>query len=149
MIKRLNGYRDWCARVVKIEEFTLERITDCEGDRATEKNMHVKSIWDTIIIENKLNITWENIILYWDIYGLSNTLVKFIEQNADSLRTQDIYEVGDVFIKDFINSGCKQDTLQKLLPVLRMEDFDLELESLPENIIEIMVDYNGPQKLDH
>ena len=142
MIKRLNGYRDWCARVVKIEEFTLERITDCEGDRATEKNMHVKSIWDTIIIENKLNITWENIILYWDIYGLSNTLVKFIEQNADSLRTQDIYEVGDVFIKDFINSGCKQDTLQKLLPVLRMEDFDLELESLPENIIEIMVDCN-------
>lgn len=142
MIERLDGYRDWCTLVIEIEAFTLEKITDCEGDRATENNMHVKSIWDAIIIENKLNITWENIILYWNIYGLSDTLLQFIEHNADLLRARDVHEVDDLFIKDFISSGCKQDTLQKLLPVLRMEDFDFELGSLPKNIIEIMVDCN-------
>ncbi len=50
--------------------------------------------------------------------------------------------VTDNFAKDIINAKFEDSVLKKLLPVLPMKTFDLDVEQLPENILAIMVECN-------
>ena len=48
----------------------------------------------------------------------------------------------DDFIRDFIKADFNDEVIEKLLPLLRMKEFDLDLDSLRQNILEIMVECN-------
>lgn len=67
---------------------------------------------------------------------------KFIEVNVDKLSVEKNNYVTDNFAKDIINAKFEDSVLKKLLPVLPMKTFDLDVEQLPENILAIMVECN-------
>lgn len=81
-------------------------------------------------------------MLYWKYYSISNYLKKFIEVNVDKLSVEKNNYVTDNFAKDIINAKFEDSVLKKLLPVLPMKTFDLDVEQLPENILAIMVECN-------
>lgn len=63
-------------------------------------------------------------------------------RNVDKLSVEKNNYVTDNFAKDIINAKFEDSVLKKLLPVLPMKTFDLDVEQLPENILAIMVECN-------
>ena len=86
--------------------------------------------------------TWENILIYWKNYNITECLKQFITINTDSLEKDNKIFMEDDFIRDFIKADFNDEVIEKLLPLLRMKEFDLDLDSLRQNILEIMVECN-------
>ena len=62
--------------------------------------------------------------------------------HAEELAEIDAAVVDDSFIKAFIKADFEQEIEQKLLPVLRLEKFDIEISAIAEPTLRIMVDCN-------
>lgn len=141
ILKQLLDQSDLCIEIIKHEEFCIEDISDCMSELINEKKKYVENIWNTLLLENKIARTWQNINSYWKIYKFSKILVDFIVFNVDELKTKTADSVEDAFIKNFIDLKFKEEIYIKLLPILRMKKFDISLDSLPQNILKIMVEF--------
>lgn len=142
LLRRNLEESDLCASVIRLENFEIEKLADCLEQEIQNKRDKVKVVWNTLLEQNKIGISWENTMLYWKYYSISNYLKKFIEVNVDKLSVEKNNYVTDNFAKDIINAKFEDSVLKKLLPVLPMKTFDLDVEQLPENILAIMVECN-------
>lgn len=142
LLRRILEESDLCASVICLENFEIEKLADCLEQEIQNKRDKVKVVWNTLLEQNKIGISWENTMLYWKYYSISNYLKKFIEVNVDKLSVEKNNYVTDNFAKDIINAKFEDSVLKKLLPVLPMKTFDLDVEQLPENILAIMVECN-------
>lgn len=136
--------KEICEELIKKENFQLCKLDECLGAELAEtKNKEkIKFIWDSILNENKVLATWENILIYWKNYNITECLKQFITINTDCLEKDNKIFMEDDFIRDFIKADFNDEVIEKLLPLLRMKEFDLDLDSLRQNILEIMVECN-------
>lgn len=142
LLRRTLEESDLCANIIRLENFEIEKLADCLEQEIQNKRDKVGVVWNTLLEQNKIGISWENTMLYWKYYSISNYLKKFIEVNVDKLSVEKNNYVTDNFAKDIINAKFEDSVLKKLLPVLPMKTFDLDVEQLPENILAIMVECN-------
>lgn len=105
-----------------------------------EKKEQVKIIWDVILSENKLLGTWNNILIYWENYGMTQYLKQFIIVNNYYLKQSENNYMKDTFIKEFIQTDFPYNVIKHLLPLLRMRTFDLKIEELNKKSLEIMIE---------
>ncbi len=142
LLRRTLEESDLCANIIRLENFEIEKLADCLEQEIQNKRDKVGVVWNTLLEQNKIGISWENTMLYWKYYSISNYLKKFIEVNVDKLSVEKNNYVTDNFAKDIINAKFEDSVIKKLLPVLPMKTFDLDVEQLPENILAIMVECN-------
>ena len=62
--------------------------------------------------------------------------------NVIELTTKDVSVVNDEFIGTFIESDFSIDVEEKILPILRMDSFNLVISSIKESTLKIMIDCN-------
>lgn len=92
------------------------------------------------MLENeKIVVSWENIVTYWKCYSFDNCLEKFIADNVYTLKGDDKKYCNDSFISELILCGLPISVYEVLLPILRMSDFSMSLTDIPKDILEIMV----------
>lgn len=144
LLHRVLGKKDICEVLIKKENFQLCKLDECLGAELAEveNQEKIKFIWDSILNENKVVATWENILIYWKNYNITECLKQFITINTNCLEKDNENFMEDDFIRDFIEADFNDDVIEKLLPLLRMKEFDLDLDSLRQNILEIMVECN-------
>ena len=76
------------------------------------------------------------------VYQFNDELKSYVSDHEDELAGMDTSIISDEFIKAFIQSNPANQTKEKLLPVLRLRKFDLDIASLDQNTLQIMVDCN-------
>ena len=103
LLRRNLEESDLCASVIRLENFEIEKLADCLEQEIQNKRDKVKVVWNTLLEQNKIGISWENTMLYWKYYSISNYLKKFIEVNVDKLSVEKNNYVTDNFAKDIIN----------------------------------------------
>lgn len=140
LFRKILEEKDLCVQLIEREEIALENLSDCLTNELEQHKSEVKVIWETLLKCNKVVSKWENVYLYWQHYELDAALKTFIEKKIEILVNAPKGTIDDLFIKDFIQAGFEYEAYKKLLPVLLMSKFDLNLEDLPENILDIMVD---------
>lgn len=128
-----------CIRIIQHEEFCMKDITCCCSGLITEKKTAVKVIWDTMLKNNKVFPTWENINSYWGVYKFTQDLLAYIEQHTEDLVGADSLCIGDDFIRGFIDTEIADGAFEILLPCIRMEDFNINLDSVSESKVSIMI----------
>ncbi len=139
LLERCISNPEICLRIIKHEEFCLNKITECCKNIGSENIGKVKILWDELLANNKVRICWENIEYYWIRYGIKQELLQYIESNGEELEHLDSKCISERFIKDFIMSTVKVSTFEMLLPKLKLEDFDIPFESISESKIEVMI----------
>lgn len=144
LLHRVLGKKDICEELIKKENFQLCKLEECLGAELAEveNQEKIKFIWDSILNENKVVATWKNILIYWKNYNITECLKQFITINTNCLEKDNVIFMEDKFIRDFIKADFNDKVIEKLLPLLRMKEFDLDLDSLQQNILEIMVECN-------
>lgn len=126
--------------IIMHEEFCMEDITCCCSELITEKKIAVRSIWDTLLKNNKILSTWKNVNNYWSVFKFTQELVNYIESHTTDLVNSDCQCIGDDFIREFIGSEVANEVFETLLPHIRMNNFDISLTSVTGIKAAIMID---------
>ena len=142
MLIRLEGKTDIQVKLVEQERFCMDCIDDCAGEHVRVNKNAWMSVWNALLKKNAVKVSWENVFDYWKVYQFSVALKKYVDSHAEELAEMDTTVVDDSFIKAFITADFEQRIEQKLLPVLRLENFDLDISSIAEPTLRIMVACN-------
>ena len=129
-------------KLVEQENFCLDCIDDCAGEHVRANKDEWMPVWDALLKKNAVKISWENVFDYWKVYKFSVALKKYVDSHAEELAEMDTTVVDDSFIKAFITADFEQRIEQKLLTVLRLENFDLDISLIAEPTLRIMVACN-------
>lgn len=130
---------DLATSIIGIETIVVEKIDDWLLDKVKEHKDEVQVIWNTLLEYDKVVPLWKNIVSYWDIFGFSDELKHFITRNLSSLASQDTDCCDDNFIVSFINSRFDIKIYEILLPLLRMNDFNLKIAEVSQEVLSIMI----------
>lgn len=130
---------DTCLKIINHEDFCIKNIEDCCGVIIDANKQAVNIIWDELLRQNKLYTSWENVYSYWIKYGFTQELVKYIEKHADKLYLMNCECINDTFIRELILSEIDDNTFKQLLPKLKLNNFDIELQSISEERVSAMV----------
>ena len=142
MLIRLEGEIEIQVKLVEQESFCMDRIDDCAGEHVRANKNAWMAVWDALLKKNAVKVSWENVFDYWKVYQFSEALKEYVDLHAEELAEIVAAVVNDSFIKAFIEADFEQEIEQKLLPVLRLEKFDLDILSIAESTLRIMVECN-------
>ena len=138
LARSIDNY-ELCIRIIKHEDFRMEDITLCCKKLMATNKTAVNSIWDTLLENDKIFVTWENIHRYWAAFEFTDSLRTYIEKHVDDLVESDSQCVDDDFIRKFIDAELTVAAFEVLLPHIRMENFDIALSSVTENKVSTMI----------
>ena len=127
-------------QIVRQEHFELSDIEDCAGDLVQEEKEKWNDVWDELLMKNAVASNWDNVIKYWETSGLTDTLIEYVSSQVDVLKKSDTSVVGDEFIKEFISSRFDVEVERKLIPVLKMDNFDINISTIDQSTLRIMID---------
>lgn len=142
MLIRLEGEQDLQTRLIKQESFHLDSIEECACEQVHAEKDNWVTVWNALLEKGAVTVSWKNVLDYWKVYQVSDELKEYISHHAEELSGMDTASVEDDFIKAFINANFKIEVKQKLLPVLKLNDFDLDITSLDEFTLRIMIACN-------
>lgn len=143
MLLRVFSDHEICVKVIEVEQFQVHDITQLLESDDENNSEDVKVIWDALLYNNKMDPTWENIMHYWECFHFNNNdkvLTEYITQHTEELKMIDTGCCTDKFIQAFIAADLGPNVYERLLPVLHMNDFNLDLETLTENMIGLMIE---------
>ena len=139
MIERLVDNRELQYQVLCKEEFQLTDIEDCVGDKIRDESEKWESVWKALLNNNKVAVTWKNIVTYWEVYGLNEVLQKYISDHAQTLSAQNVLSVPDDFIKAFIVQDFEIEAKKQLLPILPMKEFNIDIRDVNEKTLTLLI----------
>ena len=146
MLSRLVNNTELCNRIIEKEEIVINNLEDCCGDILDdgddEIRDNIKTIWNSILLNQRLRLVWTNIMLYYEQFGISSQLIDFLDENFQVLANEQHSNenVTENFIKDFIKKDMKQELYVSFLRKFRLEDFSIDIESYKEEQIKGMLD---------
>lgn len=126
-------------KLIRHESFVVDDISRFLWDEIEEFKDNVHVVWKALLENERIVVSWENIVTYWKCYSFDNCLKKFIADNVYTLKGDDKKYCNDSFISELILCGLPISVYEVLLPILRMSDFSMSLTDIPKDILEIMV----------
>lgn len=142
VLVQLDGETELQVRLINQENFSIDNIDDCAGEHVRANKDDWMPVWDALLKKNAVKINWENVFEYWKVYRFSEALKNYVTLYTAKLAEMDTTVVDDSFKKAFIAADFEQEINQKLLPALRLEKFDLDILSIAEPTLSIMIDCN-------
>lgn len=140
MIERLVDNKELQNRVLCKEKFQLTDIEDCVGDKIRDESEKWESVWKALLNSNKVEVTWKNIVTYWEVYGLNEVLQKYISEHVQTLSADNVLSVPDDLIKTFIVQDSEIETKKRLLPILPMKEFNIDIQDVNEETLMLLID---------
>lgn len=128
-----------CIKIIEHEEFCMDDITCCCKNQLLENKPAVHNLWNTLLVNNKLLPTWENINRYWLIFKFTQDLISYIENHTDNLVSANSNCINDDFVRGFIVAEISDEAFEILLPHIRMNNFDISLGAVAESKVSIMI----------
>ena len=137
---RLKDEQDLQLQLIQKESFHLDSIEACAGEQVKSESDKWKPVWNALLEKNTVSINWNNVISYWNVYKLGKELKQYISLHVDELSKENTEAVPDDFIREFILTDVETTVKEKLLPTLRMKNFEIALSSIDEPTLRIMID---------
>ena len=139
MLIRLKDEQDLQLQLIQKESFHLDSIEACAGEQVKSESDKWRPVWNALLEKNIVSINWNNVISYWNVYKLGNELKQYISLHVDELSKENTEVVPDDFIREFILTDVETTVKEKLLPTLRMRNFEIDLSSINEPTLHIMI----------
>ena len=138
----LEGDMDCQVKLIEREHFHLDCLKDCAYERVDINKKEWMPVWNALLKKNSVNVSWKNVYDYWKVYQLSDEMKVYISSHVEALSTMDASSIDDIFIKDLIKANFEPKIECRLLPVLRLDNFDLDIQSIRESTLRAMIDCN-------
>lgn len=126
-------------KLIRHESFVVDDISRFLWDEIEGFKEDVHVVWKALLENERIVVSWENTVTYWECYNFDDCLKKFIADNVYTLKEDDKKYCKDSFISELILCGMPISVYEVLLPVLRMSEFSMSLTDIPKEILGIMV----------
>lgn len=140
ILERLfHGNIELCKKVLNQETVVWNDITECckcADDRKNERQL----VWDYILENGQVLVSWSNFITYYNEYNLTQVLVNWIDGAMVELVQQDrIEQLSDTMLKDIIEKNISINSLDKLTEAYSVDQFDCNLSEFDSDRIAILI----------
>lgn len=147
IINRLIDNIDLCKKIIHKENCCLEDISYILKDENKEKFKNVKEILDFIIEESKLIANWENILLYYKEFSITDSLRIFIEEHIDKIIiSEELEELEDIknnFMKDvLLSNDFDLRVFNKLSENIKINIEEIDFCNMDEKYLESLININ-------
>lgn len=134
-------HEDLCIAVLDKERVVWDDITLCCGDIEEDKSEQVKTIWNYLLLNNRVLCTWNNFIAYYKKFDATEVWGKYFDENVDSLLT--VHD--NLLITEDIKSvllllDITEGSFRKLISKMEIEPYGGKLEALSETKLKIMME---------
>lgn len=127
-------------QIIENENLYVEDITEICLNIWEEHEEYVTSVWNTIIVKEKLRPSWENFYNYWCYLGHTDISIAYMCKHVEFLKKDDSTCINDeMFINEFLTADIDKECFAKLLPKLPWSDFNIQLSTLDESKISTMI----------
>ena len=145
IIKYLVNYDiDLCVQVLKKEQINWGSFIECFEYDKNQRDICL-ILWNTLLIENKIDKTWSNVELYYNFFALTDELIHWIETSIDTIictQISDDFINKDLFEKLLTSKILSNDAFVKLINKYRPNEFNYNLNDFTEEKLEKMIDIN-------
>ena len=129
-----------CINVIVHQNFVLDKLDKFMfEDQSKGKNI-IRSIWNQILVEDKLYPCWHNVGIYWENFGITDILIQFIERNNKKLVKDNLEEIDEAFIREYITSTGDTDAYRTLISKLKLTEFNISVTNIPYERMEVLID---------
>lgn len=90
-------------KLIRHESFVVDDISRFLWDEIEEFKDNVHVVWKALLENERIVVSWENIVTYWKCYSFDNCLKKFIADNVYTLKEDD---KNIVTIRLLVNLSC-------------------------------------------
>ena len=143
LLNSLIQYPDLCYELIKIENFILYSFESFFMDLIKTDRESIKGLWNRVLNCNKVKASWGNINTYYKTFGLTDSLLNFIDKNFKVLSEEDNYNIlSNDFKQDYVEKEKDLEVLSVLLPKIKSETFYLGLDSLSDDKLEVIIKSN-------
>lgn len=139
LLDRCIDNQELCRRIILHEEFILNDIEHCCKSQIDENKSAVNNVWNMLLESNKVFPTWENANSYFSIFKFLPNLITYIEAHVDEFKIANSQCVENDFIREFVKAEIDDKVFDSLLPQLRMDEFDIALNTLTEGKVSTMI----------
>lgn len=128
-----------CDKVIAHQQSVFDHLSDCCNDLLETNSDEVHAAWNSILMHNKLMVTWQNAMDYWNAFKLTDELSDWLTNHCEQLCALDCDCVTSDFINQLIQSDLDDVIYGKLLTILRVKSFEVELAAISEKKVEILI----------
>lgn len=129
LLEQLIEEGDLCQEIIKKEGFCVSDLQACCHAHLAHNEENVHRIWDALLSNNKLTITWNNIYVYWSQFRMTQELQGFIERNLKHLSESGTECLDDEFVCEFVGAGFDISVLRLILPLVQEKHIDANMIS--------------------
>lgn len=127
-----------CIKVIEKEHLAYwNKLTDCLEDFEDKCK---QEIWDCLLQNNRTDASWDNYLDYHALFGLTEALLRYFDENIDAVLRSDVGEgIADEIVKELITADLSDISFEKLIVNCRVDEFTNEFSEFSENRLKILV----------
>lgn len=131
-----------CRRVIEKERTIWDKIDQCCVCNEEDYEFR-KLIWDIVFENKKVMPVWENFITYYNGYGLTDGIIRWIDEFINVLiKDSNLGFLDEEIFKTLIMSDISFRTFCKLIKTYKMTAFDCDLKEFEKQKIEVLLQNN-------
>ena len=128
-----------CDRVIAHQHFELEQLSSCCRDLLETNHDEILAIWNSILAHNKVKASWQNAMVYWNSFALTDELSDWLANHSELICASDCNCVTSDFIRELIQSDLDNTAYRDFLKILHVDSFEVELSNVSTEKVEILI----------
>lgn len=130
-----------CKAVLDKENITWDNLYDCCNCIDSEDDKEAKkAIWDYVLNNKRIAVSWNNFMCYYEGYKLTSELLSWMNEEIEQLmQDSQVDNITDEVIKDIIVQDVSPKTFEKLIKKFELKEFTNNLNEFTSEKISIMV----------
>lgn len=127
-----------CIKVIEKEHLAYwNKLTDCLEDFDDKCK---QEIWDCLLQNNRTDASWDNYLDYHTLFGLTESLLRYFDENIDAVLRSDAGEgIADEIVKELITADLSDISFEKLIVNCRIDEFTNEFSEFSVNRLKILI----------
>ena len=127
-----------CIKVIEKEHLAYwNKLTDCLKDFEDKDK---QEIWDCLLQNNRTDASWDNYLDYHALFGLTEALLRYFDENIYAILRSDAGEgTADEIVKELITADLSDISFEKLIVNCRIDEFTNKLSEFSENKLKILI----------
>ena len=116
-------------KIVQKEQVILDDLERCDSKR-----------WDCWLKNRKLQVSWDNLILYWENFGMTSALVEFIEYAIDELVSIGCpSDIDPAMVDDVMQSEMASNCFEYFMTCIPQIESNISLDLIKESNMKVLI----------
>lgn len=100
-----------------------------------------QEIWDYLLSKEKVDVSWDNYLIYHKVFGLTKSLMLFVDSNIDILVANGKSEiVTDEYIKELLVAEISDESFKKIIDNYNVKEFTNRMDEFSEMRVLLMIE---------